>query len=71
MGILDKAMHKAERLIGEAKEKLGQLSGNEKLRTAGERDQLAGKGKETAHDLRDEAGRAGDDAHTKLSDDNR
>jgi uncharacterized protein YjbJ (UPF0337 family) len=62
VGILDKAMHKAEQLIGEAKEKLGQLSGNEKLQSAGERDQLAGKSKETAHDLPDKAGRVIDDA---------
>ena len=71
MGILDKAMDKAEQLIGEAKEKLGQLTGNEKLENAGKRDQLAGEVKETVHDLRDEAACAIDDARDKLSDGNK
>jgi uncharacterized protein YjbJ (UPF0337 family) len=71
VGILDKAMDKAEQLIGEAKEKLGQLTGNEKLENAGKRDQLAGEAKETMHDLRDEAAAAIDDARDKLSDGNK
>jgi uncharacterized protein YjbJ (UPF0337 family) len=64
-------MDKAEQLIGEAKEKLGQLTGNEKLENAGKRDQLAGEVKETVHDLRDEAAGAIGDARDKLSDDNK
>jgi uncharacterized protein YjbJ (UPF0337 family) len=68
VGILDKAMDKAEQLIGEAKEKLGQLTGNEKLENAGKRDQLAGEVKETAHDLRDKAAGAVEDARDKVSD---
>ncbi len=71
MGILDKVMDKAEQLIGEAKEKLGQLAGNEKLENAGKRDQLAGEVKETVHDLRDEAAGTIDDARDKLSDGNK
>lgn len=71
MGILDKAMDKAEQLIGEAKEKLGQLTGNEKLENAGKRDQLAGEAKETVHDVRDEAAGVIDDARDKLSDGNK
>ena len=50
MGILDKAKakdkDKAERLIGEAKEKIGQMTGNENLENAGKRDQLTGETKE-------------------------
>jgi len=71
VGILDKVMDKAEQLIGEAKEKLGQLAGNEKLENAGKRDQLAGEVKETVHDLRDEAAGTIDDARDKLSDGNK
>jgi uncharacterized protein YjbJ (UPF0337 family) len=71
VGILDKAMDKAEQLIGEAKEKLGQLTGNEKLENAGKRDQLAGEAKETVHDVRDEAAGVIDDARDKLSDGNK
>jgi uncharacterized protein YjbJ (UPF0337 family) len=62
MSIFDKAKDKAEQLIGEAKEKVGQLTGNESLENAGKRDQLAGEAKETAHDLRDKAAGAIDDA---------
>lgn len=71
MGILDKAMDKAEQLIGEAKEKLGQLAGNEKLENAGKRDQLVGEVEETVHDLRDDAAGTIDDARDKLSDGNK
>jgi uncharacterized protein YjbJ (UPF0337 family) len=50
VGILDKAKDKdkdkAERLIGEAKEKIGQMTGNENLENAGKRDQLTGETKE-------------------------
>jgi hypothetical protein len=40
MGVFDKVKDKAEQLIGEAKEKIGQLTGNESLENAGKRDQL-------------------------------
>jgi uncharacterized protein YjbJ (UPF0337 family) len=69
VGILDKAMDKAEQLIGEAKEKIGQLTGNEKLENTGTRDKLAGEVKEAAHGLRDKAADVIDDARDKLSDD--
>ena len=71
VGILDKAMDKAEQLIGEAKEKLGQLTGNEKLEDSGKSDHLAGEVKESAHDLRDKAAGAIEDARDKLSDGNK
>jgi uncharacterized protein YjbJ (UPF0337 family) len=45
-GILDKAKDKAKHLIGEAKEKIGQMTGNENLENAGKRDQLIGETKE-------------------------
>lgn len=69
MGILDKVKDKAEQLIGGAKEKLGQMTGNESLENAGERDQLSGEVKEAGHDLRDKAAGAVHDAKDKLSDD--
>ena len=37
---------KGEHLIGEAKEKIGQMTGNENLENAGKRDQLTGETKE-------------------------
>jgi uncharacterized protein YjbJ (UPF0337 family) len=69
VGILDKAMDKAEQLIGEAKEKIGQLTGNEKLENTGTRDKFAGEVKESAHGLRDKAADVIGDTRDKLSDD--
>lgn len=69
VGILDKVRDKAEQLFGEAKEKLGQMTGNESLENAGKRDQLSGEAKEAGHDLRDQAAGAAEDVKDKLSDD--
>ncbi len=71
MGILDKARDKAEQLIGEAKEKLGQMTGNESLEDAGKRDQLSGEIKEAGHDLRDKAAGAVHDVKDKSSSDDK
>ncbi len=71
MGILDKAKDKAEQLIGEAKEKIGQLTGNENLENAGKRDQLSGEIKETGHDLQDKTAGVVHDVKDKLSDDDK
>jgi uncharacterized protein YjbJ (UPF0337 family) len=71
MGIFDKAKDKAEQLIGEAKEKIGQMTGNESLEDAGKRDQLSGETKEAGHDLRDKAAGAVHDVKDKLGDDNK
>lgn len=71
MSVFDKVKDKAEQLIGEAKEKIGQLTGNESLENAGKRDQLSGEVKEAGHDLRDKAAGALDDAKDKLSDKNK
>ncbi|MGH3869182.1 MAG: CsbD family protein [Pseudonocardiaceae bacterium] len=68
MGILDKAKDKAEQLIGEAKEKIGQMTGNESLENAGKRDQLSGEAKEAGHDLRDKAAGAVDDLKDEFND---
>ncbi|MGH3875313.1 MAG: CsbD family protein [Pseudonocardiaceae bacterium] len=67
MGIFDKVKDKAEQLIGEAKEKIGQMTGNESLENAGKRDQLSGEIKEAGHDLRDKAAGAVDDVKDKFN----
>jgi len=67
MGIFDKAKDKAEQLIGEVKEKIGQMTGNESLENSGNRDQLSGEVKEAGHDLRDKAAGAVDDVKDKFS----
>lgn len=71
MGIFDKAKDKAEQLIGEAKEKIGQLTGNESVENAGKRDQLSGEVKEAGHDMRDKAAGAVNDVKDKFSDDDK
>ena len=69
MSIFDKVKDKAEQLIGEAKEKIGQMTGNESLENSGKRDQLSGEIKEAGHDLRDKAAGAVDDVKDKFSGD--
>ena len=71
MSIFDKVKDKAEQFIGEAKEKIGQMTGNENLEDAGKRDQLSGEVKEAGHDLRDKAAGAAEDVKDKLSDDHK
>lgn len=66
MSVLDKVKDKAEQLIGEAKEKMGLLTGNKSLEDAGKRDQMTGQAKETAHNLGDKAAGAVDDVKDKL-----
>lgn len=65
MGIFDKAKDKAEQLIGEAEEKVGEMLGHEDLENAGKRDQSSGEAKEVGHDLGDKA------PEDKFSDDNK
>ncbi len=69
MSVFDQAKDKAEQLIGEAKEKIGKLTGNEDLEAAGERDQVVGEVKEAGHDLRDKAADAVQDVKDKFSGD--
>src|SRR4030081_452823 len=52
MGILDKIKDKAEQFIGEARAKIGQMTGNESLENAGTQDQLSGDAKKVRHVLR-------------------
>jgi uncharacterized protein YjbJ (UPF0337 family) len=44
---------KAQQLIGEVKEKVGEKTGNQTLRVEGQADQVEGHARETGHDLRD------------------
>ncbi|MGW5050674.1 CsbD family protein [Actinokineospora sp. NPDC004072] len=55
MSMFDKAKDKAEQLVGQAKEKLGQATDNHDLETSGKADQTKGEAKEAGHDLRDRA----------------
>ncbi|MDQ3576819.1 MAG: CsbD family protein [Actinomycetota bacterium] len=67
MSIFDKAKDKAEQAIGEAKEKLGQKTGNEDLERSGQADQTTGQVKEAGHDLRDKTAGAVQDAKDKFN----
>ncbi|HVK21472.1 MAG TPA: CsbD family protein [Actinokineospora sp.] len=55
MSIFDKVKDKAEQLIGDAKEKIGEMTGNESLANSGRADQVEGEVKEVAHDVQDKA----------------
>jgi uncharacterized protein YjbJ (UPF0337 family) len=67
MSVFDKAKDKAEQVIGEVKEKLGQATDNKSLENEGKKDQVTGEAKEAGHDLRDKAAGAVHDAQDKLS----
>ncbi|MER7011085.1 CsbD family protein [Saccharopolyspora sp. NPDC000359] len=71
MGVFDKAKQQAEQLAGQAKEALGKATGNDEMKRAGERDQVAGKAKEAGQDVKDRAAGAVDDAKDRLRDDNK
>ncbi|GLZ40720.1 CsbD family protein [Actinokineospora sp. NBRC 105648] len=71
MSVFDKAKDKAEQVIGEVKEKLGQATDNRDLENSGKADQVSGEVKETGHDLRDKAAGAVHDAKDRLHDDRR
>ncbi|EWC62106.1 hypothetical protein UO65_2620 [Actinokineospora spheciospongiae] len=67
MSIFDKAKDKAEQVVGEVKEKLGQATDNRDLENSGKKDQVTGQVKESGHDLRDKAAGAVHDAQDRLS----
>ncbi|MCG8914766.1 CsbD family protein [Actinokineospora sp. PR83] len=67
MSVFDKAKDKAEQVVGEVKEKLGQATDNRDLENAGKKDQVTGQVKESGHDLRDKAAGAVHDAQDRLS----
>ncbi|MFE4503053.1 CsbD family protein [Rhodococcus sp. NPDC056743] len=52
---IDKAKHKAEELIGEAKEKVGHKTDNDDLAAEGAQDQVSGKTKQVGDDISDAA----------------
>ncbi|MGH3759279.1 CsbD family protein [Actinophytocola sp.] len=66
MNMFDKAKARAERLVGEAKERMGHKTGDEDLENAGKRDKLTGEAKVTGHGLRDKAAAALRDAKERL-----
>ncbi len=55
MSFIDKAKHKAEEVIGDVKEKVGELTGNEELQAEGKKDQLSGNVKQTGDSVKDAA----------------
>ncbi len=60
MSFIDKAKHKAEELIGEVKEKVGDLTGNDRLTAEGRKDQATGNAKQAGDPARDAASNLGD-----------
>ena len=67
MSVFDKAKDRAEQVIGQAKQKVGELTGNERLQAEGQQDRVVGKAKEVGYDLLDKAGHVVDDLKAKLN----
>lgn len=55
MSFLDKAKHKAEEVIGEIKEKVGEVTGNRELKSEGQQDQVSGNVKQVGDSVQDAA----------------
>ncbi|QIG42161.1 CsbD family protein [Nocardioides anomalus] len=53
MGMVDKAKNAAEDALGKAKEKVGELTGDEKLEAEGNKDQAKASAKDTVEDVKD------------------
>ncbi|WP_216213334.1 CsbD family protein [Amycolatopsis aidingensis] len=66
MSLFDKAKDKAEQAVGSAKEKLGELTGNEELADSGKADQTSGEVKEAGHELKDKAAGAVQDVKDRF-----
>ncbi|MHA6784637.1 CsbD family protein [Pseudonocardia saturnea] len=60
MSFIDKAKHKAEEVVGEVKEKVGELTGDDKLRAEGRKDQVSGNVKQAGDSVEDAASNLGD-----------
>lgn len=67
MSMFDKAKDKAEQLAGEAKQKIGERTGNEDLKNAGKADEVTGEAKEAGHRLRDKVAGAVRDVKARMS----
>jgi uncharacterized protein YjbJ (UPF0337 family) len=55
MSFIDKAKHRAEEVIGDVKEKVGELTGNDELQAEGRMDQVSGNVKQVGDSVRDPA----------------
>lgn len=66
MSMFDKAKDKAEQVMGQAKEKLGQKTDNPDMEASGKADQTRGEVKEAGHDVRDRAQGAVQDMKDKF-----
>lgn len=55
MSFIDKAKHKAEEIVGEVKEKVGELTGNEELEAEGLKEQAGANVKQAGDSVKDAA----------------
>jgi uncharacterized protein YjbJ (UPF0337 family) len=53
VGIVDKAKNTAEKLVGQAKEAVGEATGDKDLQAEGKKDQAAGSAKNAVEDVKD------------------
>lgn len=66
MGIFDRFKHQAEELVGKAKEAVGNLTDDDKLKTEGQTDQASGQVKQGVDEVKDQAASAVQDVKDKL-----
>jgi uncharacterized protein YjbJ (UPF0337 family) len=60
MSFIDKAKHRAEVVVGEVKEKVGELTGNDRLKAEGQKDRVSGNVTQTGDSVKDAASNLGD-----------
>lgn len=60
MSIVDKAKNAAEKLVGEAKETIGDITNNDELKAEGQKDQAKATVKDGVEDVKDAASNAKD-----------
>lgn len=70
MGLDDKFENKKDQVVGKGKEAVGDVTGDEKLETEGNVDQMKGHLGEAGENIKDSLGKAGDKVKDIFSKDN-
>jgi uncharacterized protein YjbJ (UPF0337 family) len=66
MSVLERAKSRSRQLVGTAKQRLGQNTGNRRLASSGRRDRMVGNVRETTNEVRDWAATAARDARRRF-----
>jgi uncharacterized protein YjbJ (UPF0337 family) len=66
MSVMNRAKSRARQLVGSAKERIGQVTGNRRLSASGRRERMTGSVRETTNEVRDWAATAARDARRRF-----